>query len=72
MRLYTARDSYHFPAEAMQGIVIGYGGRIMKQQEDVIDYNCYIGKLQLLITNYKPLSGKWTPHQHRKVISGFP
>ena len=56
----------------LQLLMMSYNGRTAKRQGIVINYNCYVGKLQLLIRSYKPLSGKRTPHKHRKVISGFP
>lgn len=56
----------------LQLLMMSYNGRTAKRQGIVINYNCHVGKLQLLIRSYKPLSGKRTPHKHRKVISGFP
>ena len=67
----------------MQNIMMNYKAWMIERQEYVINYNRYIGKLQFIILiirdplqcvimRYKPLSGKRSPHQLRKAISGFP
>ena len=71
-RSHTACNSYHSPAEAMQGVTMSYNGRMKKWRGYVINDDWHIEKLQLLMTTYKPLSRKRTPHQRRKVILGFP